>query len=372
MDRLDVVDDDTPQPPSPTHVMSKSTNISQSKIELTDSGSHRATSGPTPSPPALAIAEMASSRMHATRDTLPYEPRTPSRGTPFEFLPPPGENREKARHDEQGFKDPSAAQHGPPAPSEHTPATTEPPLQGSKDPSATPHRLPATPEHTPATTEPPFQQERNPSAEPHRLPVPPEHIPAHTDPLSQLQPVSGPRQSDRGNSHVDGSEGVGHVAEQAVEGPLPGVRVRKVIRRMVRPDEDENSLHPGVLASQQISSRPNPITSSELRDGPVTTQPVPQGLHHPLAQNRQGDQLYGLTHTESRGGPPPPGQRRGPSKKDKGVGLSREVGLPREGGLPRDVQLPREVGLPGDVGRSPPGPRAQSPERRASFWCCCC
>ena len=299
---------------------------------------------------------MASSRMHTPRDTLPYEPQRPSRGTESTHLL--GEDRGKARPDEQGLKDPSAAQHGSP-PQEHIPATTEPPLQGSTYPSTTPHRPPASSEHILATTEPPSQHERSTSAVSHRLHVPPEHTPSTTDPLTQPQHVSGPRQSDRNNSHIEGSEGVGHVAERAAEGPLPGVRVRKVIRRLVRPDEDENSLHPGVLASRQISSRPNLITSSELRDGPVITQPVPQELHHPLAQNRQGDQLHGLTHTESRGGPPPPGQRRGPSKKDKGVGLSREV------------ELPREVGLPGDVGRSPPGPRAQSPETRVSFWCCC-
>jgi hypothetical protein len=365
------LDDDTPRPPSPPDVMSKSTNISQSKTKLTDSGSHRATSGPTPqgrpSPSAPAIADMASSRMHTSRDMLPYEPQTPSRGTAFESPHPPDEDRGKARPDEQGLTDPSAAQYGSPAPEEHTLATTQPPLQGSTDSSATLHRPPAPPEHIPATTEPPSsQQERNPSAIPHRLLVPPEHIPATTDPLTQPQPVSGP-QLDRSNSHVQGNEGVDRAAEQAVGGPLPRSHVRKVIRRLVRPDEHENSLHSEILESQQISSRPNPTTSSEVRDGPVTAQPVPLGLYHPLAQNRRGDQLYGLTHAESRGGLPPPGQRRGLSKKKKDVGPSREVGLPQELG-PREVELPLE---PREGGRSPPGPRAQSPERRASFWCCC-
>ncbi|KAF8476359.1 hypothetical protein DFH94DRAFT_758739 [Russula ochroleuca] len=364
-------DDDTPQPPSPPDVMSKSTNIFQSRTKLTDFGSHRVTNGPTPqgrpSPSAPDMADMASSRMHTSRDTLPYEPQTPSRGTAFESHHPPDEDRGKARPDEQGLTDPSAAQHGPPAPEEHTPATTLPLLQGSTDPSATLYKPPAPPEHIPAMTEPPSsQQERNPSAIPHRLPVPP----ATTDPLTP-QPVSGPRQSDRSNSHVQGNEGVDRAAEQAVGGPLPGSQVRKVIRRLVRPDEHENSLHPEILESQQISSRPNPTTSSEVRDGPVTAQPVPLGLYHPLAQNRRGDQLYGLTHTESRGGLPPPGQRRGLSKKREDAGQSREVGVPHEVGLPREVELPLEVALPREGGRSPPGPRAQSPEKRASFWCCC-
>jgi hypothetical protein len=47
MDNTRELDDDTPQHPSPPNVMSKSTNLSPSETKLTDSGSHRPTSGPT-------------------------------------------------------------------------------------------------------------------------------------------------------------------------------------------------------------------------------------------------------------------------------------------------------------------------------------
>ena len=137
-----------------------------------------------PYPQSSAWAKMiASSRMHTQRSTLPYEPQAPSRRSPFESPHRPGRDRGKERLDEQG-KDLSAAQHGPPAPSEHSPATTEPPMQGCRDPSAALHRSPAPPEHIPATILPPFLKERGPFSIPCRLPVPPEHSHAMTELLS--------------------------------------------------------------------------------------------------------------------------------------------------------------------------------------------
>jgi hypothetical protein len=107
---------------------------------------------PLSSPPARSLT---SSRMLALRGTLPYEPQAPSRGTPFES-PHPGEDRGKARPDEQGH---------------------------------------------------------NPSA------IPPEHTPATTDPPTLPQPVSGPRRSDRTNSPIQANEGVDRGGEQAMVAP---------------------------------------------------------------------------------------------------------------------------------------------------------
>jgi hypothetical protein len=107
---------------------------------------------PLSSPPATSLT---SSRMLTLRCTLPYEPQAPSRGTPFES-PHPGEDRGKARPDEQGH---------------------------------------------------------NPSA------IPPEHTPATTDPPTLPQPVSGPRRSDRTNSPIQANEGVDRGGEQAMVAP---------------------------------------------------------------------------------------------------------------------------------------------------------
>ena len=93
--------------------------------------------------------------MLTPRRTLPYESQAPPRGTLFE-LPHSGEDREKARPDEQG---------------------------------------------------------RNPSAKP------PEHTPATTDPPTLPQPVSGPCHSAGTNSPIQLNDEVDRGAEQVMKGP---------------------------------------------------------------------------------------------------------------------------------------------------------
>jgi hypothetical protein len=105
--------------------------------------------------PSFSETSLASSRMLTPRRTLPYESQAPPRGTPFES-PHPGEDREKARPDEQG---------------------------------------------------------RNPSAKP------PEQTPATTDPPTLPQPVSGPCHSVGTNSPIQLNDEVDRGAEQAMKGP---------------------------------------------------------------------------------------------------------------------------------------------------------
>jgi hypothetical protein len=181
---------------------------------------------------------MDPSRMHTQKSTLPYEPMSPSRRSLFELPHAPGEDRAKGRLDEQG-KDPFAGQHGPPAPSKHSPATTEPPMQGHRDPSATLHRSPASPERIPATTLPSFRQERSPSSMQRRLPIPPEHSHAMTE-LPSLRDSNDPSATSY---------------KQPV--PPPALE-RKERKRVMVHEECENRLE----NSADAEPNPNPTTSS--------------------------------------------------------------------------------------------------------------
>jgi hypothetical protein len=181
---------------------------------------------------------MDPSPLHMQKSMLPYEPMSPSRQSPFELPHPPGEDRGKGRLDEQG-KDPSTGQHGPPAPSEHSPAATEPPMQGHRDPSATLHRSPASPERIPATTLPTFRQERSPSSIQRRLPIPPEHFHAMTE-LPSLRASNDPSATSY---------------KQPV--PPPALE-RKERKRVMVHEERENQLE----NCADAEPNPNPTTSS--------------------------------------------------------------------------------------------------------------
>ncbi len=197
------------------------------------------------SPPAPALAKMASSRIHPPRGILSRESQAQFREALSESPHPPLVDRGNVRSDEQVRKDPSAASRRPPAPPEHTPATTKPPRHDYKDPSAVPQRPPVPPEHTPSTTtdfpsrqdrkvpssdRPPVRSEHTPamavspslqdpkeaSAAPSRPPILPKHTPAPTDlPSNYLsQPVSGPDDLNRSKSGIQGNEGVDRGAER--------------------------------------------------------------------------------------------------------------------------------------------------------------
>ena len=90
---------------------------------------------------------------------------------------------------------------------------------------------------------------------------------------------------------------------------------------------------------QGRSSTPSTRTSSEAHG--VSIQPVPLEINHPLApENRQGEGL----HVQ-------------PDSLDD---------------LPQGpLRAPMRRGLPLEDGPPPPRLRAQSPEKKASFWCCC-
>lgn len=256
-----------------------------------------ASTSPLPSLPAgtaPAMTKMASSQKHPLRGA---HPQAPSRETSFESPRPAGEDRGKGRPEELGRKGPSAAQHRPPAPLEHTPATMEPSRQGHNDSSAPPHRPPAPPEHTPASkpaslqghkglssgthglpvppeltsdsTELPSQQEPNPSFVPHRQPVPPEHNPARAVPSTLPQPVSGPLLSDRSNSRLQGSDAVQSEAKRAAEGPTSDKTERRGVAAL-----EEQETRPEVSATSSDGAKhrkaePNPPTGYTHKKTPT-------------------------------------------------------------------------------------------------------
>jgi hypothetical protein len=96
--------------------------------------------------------------------------------------------------------------------------------------------------------------------------------------------------------------------------------------------------------SQERSSTPRTGTSSETHD--VSVQPIPLEINHPLApENRQGEGLHAQ-----------------PDSLDD-LRLEDEPQGP--------LRAPMRRGLPLEDGPPPPRLRAQSPEKKASFWCCC-
>jgi hypothetical protein len=97
--------------------------------------------------------------------------------------------------------------------------------------------------------------------------------------------------------------------------------------------------------SQERLSTPSTRTFSEAHD--VSVQPAPLEINHPLApENRQGE-----------------GLRIHPDSLDD---LH-----PEDEFLQGPLHAPMRRGPPLEDGPPPPGIRAQSPEKSASFWCCC-
>jgi hypothetical protein len=70
-----------------------------------------------------------------------------------------------------------------------------------------------------------------------------------------------------------------------------------------------------VLDSQEISSKPSTKVTIEVHDGPVTPQPVPPGLYHPLEGERVRVQPARFDNRHSSGAPPPGLRRVGPEKR---------------------------------------------------------
>ena len=99
--------------------------------------------------------------------------------------------------------------------------------------------------------------------------------------------------------------------------PSPGVDMKQGVVSPTRPQQEhslncvsQSSPHPGVLGQERLS-RPSSGTSSEMGDRPVTTQPGPVELNHPLApENRQGErsrvQPASLDGQNLGDGPPKP------------------------------------------------------------------
>ena len=86
--------------------------------------------------------------------------------------------------------------------------------------------------------------------------------------------------------------------------------------RSLNQTHSQTLLHPGVIDPQRRSSSISSMrTSSEGRHGPVTGQPTPLDIHHPLApENRRGERHRERANVrpngrQLEGGPPPPGLR---------------------------------------------------------------
>jgi hypothetical protein len=252
---------------------------------------------PSSSPPAPALAEMTSNRMHPPRGMPSYESQAQSREALSELPHPPLVDRGNVHSDDQGRKDHPGASRRPPANPEHTIATTKPPRQDHKVPSAVPQRPPVPPEPIPTTTDLPSRQDHKvPSATSDRPPVPPKqtsattvsptlqdpkdasttlsrppvlpkHAPATTDPPSNSlsQPVSGPGDLNRSESGIQGNEGVDR---GAVEGSSSVAEERN---RVLAPEGRENRL--------KDSAKPNPTTSH--------AQDVPQHPRTPSESSLQ-------------------------------------------------------------------------------------
>jgi hypothetical protein len=167
-------------PAPPEHI--PATTEPPSRQELNSSSVPRR---PVPLEHNYAMTELPSRQDRKDTSTAQHRPpasseQTPAATEPFRKgikdaphrLPTPREPATIELPSRQDRKDPSTVQHGPPVPSEHTLAMTEPLQKGHKDASDTPHSPPTPPEHAPATTEPLYRLKRSPSSVPH---VPPEH-----------------------------------------------------------------------------------------------------------------------------------------------------------------------------------------------------
>jgi len=279
-------------------------------------------------PQAPPLAKMASNRM---RGVLSYEYQAQSRESLSESPHPPVADRGlgNARSREQGRKDPSGASRRPPAPAEHTPATTKPrqdhkdpsdapqtPVppehiptttdhssrQDRKDPSATLDKPPVPPEHTPATAvSPSLQDPKGASAVPSRPLVPPKHTPATIVPPSNSlsQPVSEPSGLNRSKSGIQGKEGRG--AGRAMQGSSS---VREEPNRVLAPEERENRLKDSANAKTNSSTGHAPYrgrgsSTPYLPDMNVSQQNVGLSSGHSTEQSAATRSFANNSHPQS-------------------------------------------------------------------------
>jgi hypothetical protein len=132
-------------------------------------------------------------------------------------------------------------------------------------------------------------------------------------------------------------------------------------RGPVRGYSSHSSLHPGLLDSQETFSIPSTRNSREMHDGPITDQPAPLKLNHPLAGIQQSAGPSQLSLSDG-------GSLRGPS----GWGRGRNPPEPRMPGHFEDDPEPtprRRRRSARDCASS--SLRQESPDKHKSCLSCC-